>query len=89
MIKLIYEENNYIFDFYIVVVKDVVDCFVNFYWFFIIFLIVYYSKFVYDVLKGLLKLLVFYGFLDLFGSLNKFGVNFFVYVNFEIVVKWD
>lgn len=31
VIKLIYEENNYIFDFYIVVVKDVVDCFVNFY----------------------------------------------------------
>ena len=89
VIKSTYEENNYIFDPHTAVAKDVADRFANPHRPLIISSTAHYSKFAYDVLKGLSKLPASQGPLDLFGSLNKLGANPSAHANLETVVKRD
>lgn len=89
VIKSTYEESNYIFDPHTAVAKDVADRFANPHRPLIISSTAHYSKFAYDVLKGLSKLPASQGPLDLFGSLNKLGANPSAHANLETVVKRD
>lgn len=89
VIKSTYEENNYIFDPHTAVAKDVADRFANPHRPLIISSTAHYSKFAYDVLKGLSKLPASQSPLDLFGSLNKLGANPSAHANLETVVKRD
>ena len=84
-----FEANNYILDPHTAVAKDVADRFANPNRPLIISATAHYSKFAYDVLKGLHHLPASHNPADLFASLHKLCARPSAHVNLERVVRRD